>query len=130
MTYWDSRGRFAVRPEMVPDETETARPKLTYEHLASLAVTPPHDAYDNTTGAYANSPLSPLVGLHIHTPDDGWHESEPERPVHFVVERSKIAVIYPGKVTGQVTDPGFFTSPYYSLDKKMWGRYLLADNPS
>src|SRR5882724_3920044 len=82
----DSRGQFA--------SAEPAEPLLTYPYLSSLSVTPGPDVYSHR-GDYGGSPLGYAVGLHIHQDGDTWFETEPERPVHFVVNNSKIAVVYP-----------------------------------
>jgi hypothetical protein len=104
-----------VKAAPVPELDRAGRPKLTYAYLASLAVTPDPDHRDTSAdnvhgydGAYRGSPLGCNIGLHIHAPSDNWNETEPARPVHFCLDGSKIAEVYPFGVVNHSrgsTDP-------------------------
>ena len=126
----DSRGRFmsAVQIAASPGFTNLAEIPLLYPYLSSLAVTPGRDPYDNEHGGYGGSILGYSVGLHIHTDGDGWGETEPERPVHFIVEHSKLAAVYPDhlQVITVITEAD--DEKYLSETKKSWLQRLRADH--
>lgn len=112
----DSHGRFA------PSKPSYTGQPLTYEFLASLAVTPTHD-FQAHDGAYRDSALDPAIGLHIHADGDGWHETEPSRPVHFTLWDSKFASVYPDHL--QVIG----TEEYFSEFQQRWLTLLREANP-
>ena len=135
--------RYAEDVRLVPPGKEKpadGRQKLTYEYLASLAVMPDPEHEDvndgdvhDRDGAYADSPLGAEVGLHIHAEADRWYETEPERPVHFIVEHSKIAAVYPDGVVNRLRsswgdDWRQIITRYYP-DRLAWLDRLLQDNP-
>ena len=101
--------------------------KLTYAYLASLAKEPARDhgdVYTDNDGAYGGSELDPRIGLHIHTPTDGWGETEPEKPVHFIFEHEKIAEVYPFAVHFH----DWVLDPYTESELHVWVRRLQDAN--
>ena len=101
--------------------------QLTYTYLASLAKTPPYDHDDlyGNDGVYGGSELGSEIGLHIHADTDGWDETEPERPVHFIYSRSKIVEVYPfGMIVHTWVDGDMFVDS----DLRGWVNRLDAAN--
>lgn len=134
--------RYAEDVRLVPGKEKPAdgRQKLTYEYLASLAVMPDPEHEDvndgdvhDRDGAYGNSPLGAEVGLHIHAEADRWYETEPERPVHFIVGHNKIAAVYPDGVVNSLRsswgDDWRLQITHYYPDRVAWLDRLLQDNP-